>query len=211
MRIDRIVRSRPIWLDEHRIKVKVKICGITNWTDARQAARSGRRFSGLQFLSAQPALYTPSARPRIVRRLPKGIRAVGVFVNEAEEKMLTIARAVGLDYLQLTVTNRRHRRAPQALFAGDQGRAREKIVFPRQLSRLQTRERAFARWLRSPSLAAPARLSMGLAARANVRRIFLAGGLHPEMSPRRFARPNPTQWTFAAAWKQSPEKRSQRA
>ena len=37
-----------------------------------------------------------------MRRLPKRISAVGIFVNETEERMLEIARTVGLDYLQLS-------------------------------------------------------------------------------------------------------------
>jgi phosphoribosylanthranilate isomerase len=82
-------------------KVRVKICGITNWTDARRAAEAGADFLGFNFYRRSPRYVRPSTARRIVRRLPRGIRSVGVFVNESEEKMLRIARAVGLDYLQL--------------------------------------------------------------------------------------------------------------
>jgi len=81
--------------------VRVKICGITNWTDARRAVESGADFLGFNFYPGSPRYVTPAKARRIVQRLPKGIVAVGVFVNEPEDKMLGIARSVGLDYLQL--------------------------------------------------------------------------------------------------------------
>jgi phosphoribosylanthranilate isomerase len=81
--------------------VKVKICGITNWTDARQACEAGADFLGFNFWPRSSRYISPAKARRIVRRLPKEIAAVGVFVNETEANTLKIARAVGLDYLQL--------------------------------------------------------------------------------------------------------------
>jgi phosphoribosylanthranilate isomerase len=87
---------------EHSMaKVKVKICGITNWTDARRAVDAGADFLGFNFYRKSPRYVAPGRARKIVRRLPKRVAAVGVFVNEREEKILQIARAVGLDYLQL--------------------------------------------------------------------------------------------------------------
>jgi len=82
-------------------KVKVKICGITNWTDARRAVEAGAQFLGFNFYRPSPRYIQVAAARRIIRRLPDGIAAVGVFVNESEANMLAIARRVGLDYLQL--------------------------------------------------------------------------------------------------------------
>lgn len=82
-------------------KVKVKICGITNWTDARHAVEAGANFLGFNFYRKSSRYVFPSRARNIVCRLPKGVAAVGVFVNEHEEKILQVARAVGLDYLQL--------------------------------------------------------------------------------------------------------------
>src|SRR3984957_17076405 len=81
--------------------VKVKICGITNLKDARQAVESGANFIGFNFYKRSPRYITPSAAQRILQRLPKKIKSVGVFVNESEERMLAVARRTGLDYLQL--------------------------------------------------------------------------------------------------------------
>lgn len=82
-------------------RVRVKICGITNWTDARHAIESGADFLGFNFYPGSPRYIGPAKARAIVQRLPKGVAAVGVFVNETDENMLEIARSVGLDYLQL--------------------------------------------------------------------------------------------------------------
>ena len=82
-------------------KVKVKICGITNWVDARRAVAEGAELLGFNFYARSPRYVDPAKAKRIVRRLPKETLVVGVFVNESEHKMLEIARTVGLDALQL--------------------------------------------------------------------------------------------------------------
>jgi phosphoribosylanthranilate isomerase len=81
--------------------VKVKICGITNWSDARGAVEAGADFLGFNFYRESSRYIAPVAARRIVRRLPEKVASVGVFVNEAEPHMLAIARRVGLDYVQL--------------------------------------------------------------------------------------------------------------
>jgi phosphoribosylanthranilate isomerase len=82
-------------------KVKVKICGITNWTDARRAVEAGVQFLGFNFYRPSPRYIRPALARQIIRRLPERIAVVGVFVNESEVNMLAIARRVGLDFLQL--------------------------------------------------------------------------------------------------------------
>src|ERR1700677_1456147 len=81
--------------------VKVKICGITNLRDARQAFKAGADFLGFNFYPRSPRYVTPRTARLILGRLPKKVASVGVFVNEREDEMLRIARQVGLDYLQL--------------------------------------------------------------------------------------------------------------
>jgi phosphoribosylanthranilate isomerase len=82
-------------------KVKVKICGITNWADARRAVEAGADFLGFNFYPSSPRYITPAKARRIVQRLPKKISAVGVFVNESEDTILDIASTVGFVHLQL--------------------------------------------------------------------------------------------------------------
>ncbi|HXO88681.1 MAG TPA: phosphoribosylanthranilate isomerase [Candidatus Acidoferrales bacterium] len=81
--------------------VKVKICGITNWADARRAIESGADLLGFNFVRTSPRYVTPAKARRMVKKLPGNISAVGVFENESEETMLEIARSVGLRQLQL--------------------------------------------------------------------------------------------------------------
>jgi phosphoribosylanthranilate isomerase len=81
--------------------VMVKICGITNLKDARKAYEAGADFIGFNFYPHSPRYVSPRTARRILQHLPKKVAAVGVFVNEREDKMLEIAREVGLDYLQL--------------------------------------------------------------------------------------------------------------
>jgi phosphoribosylanthranilate isomerase len=81
--------------------VKVKICGITNWADASAAVKAGANLLGFNFYRKSPRYVAPAAAARIIGRLPKGIRTVGVFVNEAKETILKTARRAGLNELQL--------------------------------------------------------------------------------------------------------------
>lgn len=81
--------------------VKVKICGITNWTDARRAMESGADLLGFNFVATSPRRVTPAKARQMVKKLRGKVSAVGVFQNESEAKMLEIARRVGLDQLQL--------------------------------------------------------------------------------------------------------------
>jgi phosphoribosylanthranilate isomerase len=82
-------------------RVKVKICGITNWEDAKRAIQEGAELLGFNFFERSPRYIEPARARRIIRRLPKRVSVVGVFVNESEPRILEIARDVGLDYLQL--------------------------------------------------------------------------------------------------------------
>lgn len=82
-------------------KVKVKICGITNWTDARRACEAGADFLGFNFYPRSPRYIAPAKARVIVARLPRAVASVGIFVNEQEADLVHIAKAVGLKYVQL--------------------------------------------------------------------------------------------------------------
>lgn len=84
-----------------RRKVRVKICGITNWKDARRAVEAGAQFLGFNFYPGSPRYVAPAKARRIISRLPRNVSSVGVFVNETEDHILDIALRVGLDQLQL--------------------------------------------------------------------------------------------------------------
>ncbi len=78
----------------------VKVCGITNIEMGSVAADSGADAIGLIFAESPRQVSAEWAR-EIVLSLPEGLLKVGVFVNEEPERVLEVAREVGLDYAQL--------------------------------------------------------------------------------------------------------------
>ena len=163
--------------------VKVKICGITNWSDARRAVEAGADFLGFNFYPKSSRYIAPAAARRIVQRLPAGVTSVGVFVNEPEREMLAIARQVGLDYVQLhgdeppEVVSRMRRsfRVIKAIRVRGTFRAAQMASFKGASSILLD---GYDSRLRGGSGKS---FDWKLAKRAGrTRQIFLAGGLTPE-------------------------------
>ncbi len=84
--------------------VEVKICGITTPEHALEAARCGADMIGLVFAPSRRQV-TPEVAARIcstLRRSALPTLAVGVFVNEPAARIIELARAVGLDMVQLS-------------------------------------------------------------------------------------------------------------
>jgi len=164
-------------------KAKVKICGITNWPDARRAIEAGADFLGFNFYAGSPRYIEPAKAWRIVRRMPKRVGAVGVFVDESEGKMAEIARSVGLARLQLHGNESPAvvRRLSRSFFVIKAVRVR-KSFRAKQLSRFKD-----AKALLLDSFDAKQRGGTGktfdwrAAGRVNGGvKIFLAGGITPE-------------------------------
>ncbi|HEX8292501.1 MAG TPA: phosphoribosylanthranilate isomerase, partial [Pyrinomonadaceae bacterium] len=81
---------------------RVKVCGITNLSDALAALDAGADMLGFNFYRRSPRYVSPLEARRVVERLPGGVSCVGVFVNEpAPGDVIDIARAAGLDAVQL--------------------------------------------------------------------------------------------------------------
>ena len=82
---------------------KVKICGITNLADAREAARLGADFLGLNFYEQSPRYIAPmdaaEISSQIKRELPH-TKIVGVFVNSEPSAINEIAQQAQLDLIQ---------------------------------------------------------------------------------------------------------------
>jgi phosphoribosylanthranilate isomerase len=163
--------------------VKVKICGITNLSDARRAVEAGADFLGFNFYPKSSRYIAPAAARRIVQRLPEKVASVGVFVNEAEPEMLAIARRVGLDYVQLhgdetaEVVSRMRRsfRVIKAIRVRDSFRVAQLGNFKRASSILLDGFDAHLRGGTGKSFDWKLARSAG-----RKRQIFLAGGLTPE-------------------------------
>lgn len=80
--------------------VRVKICGITTPEAARAAAEAGADAIGLVFAPSRRRVSVEQAKA-IVAALPPFVSRVGVFVDEAPERIAAIVEACGLDAIQL--------------------------------------------------------------------------------------------------------------
>lgn len=81
--------------------MQVKICGLTNIVDAQAAVNAGADFVGFVFAAESKRRVTPAVVGEIVRRLPRAVRKVGVFVNEPAAHVVAVLRECGLDIAQL--------------------------------------------------------------------------------------------------------------
>ncbi len=81
-------------------EIMVKICGITSEADALLAVGLGADAVGF-VLAPSPRQLAPGAVADIVKRLPRGISAVGVFRDEAPQRVVDIANHIGLGAIQL--------------------------------------------------------------------------------------------------------------
>ncbi len=79
----------------------VKICGITRLEDAALAIELGADAIGFVFWPGSPRCIGTEAARRIVSRVNGRSLAVGVFVNEPDERVNMVSRYVGLDAVQL--------------------------------------------------------------------------------------------------------------
>jgi phosphoribosylanthranilate isomerase len=81
--------------------VRVKICGITSYEDARLSIDEGAHALGFNFFPPSPRCITPAAAWDIIRRLPPYIDRIGVFVNWQPAALSALAVALNLTGVQL--------------------------------------------------------------------------------------------------------------
>lgn len=82
--------------------VKVKVCGITNLSDALAAIAAGADALGFNFYERSPRYIAPAQVRAILANLPAHILAVGVFVNHnTPDDVARTAGDAGLRAVQL--------------------------------------------------------------------------------------------------------------
>jgi phosphoribosylanthranilate isomerase len=80
--------------------LKIKICGITNESDAHAAIEYGADALGFVFYAKSPRSVDQERAKEIIVSLPPGITTVGVFVDEQQDRIKEIVSLVGLDVIQ---------------------------------------------------------------------------------------------------------------
>ncbi len=80
--------------------LKIKICGITRPEDAIAAAEEGADYVGLIFAKSSRKIDIKIAQD-ILWALPKGVEAVGVFMNQTLDDVRRILDITGLKIAQL--------------------------------------------------------------------------------------------------------------
>ncbi len=81
--------------------VKVKICGITNYEDAKAAIDMGADILGFNFYRKSPRYIAPAKVAEIINKLPGFIDVAGVFVNESLDQIHKTKNLCQLDWVQL--------------------------------------------------------------------------------------------------------------
>lgn len=81
--------------------VQVKICGITNASDALWVVNLGGDYVGLNFCPESPRKVIESKAGEIIQGLPPFVKAVGVFMNMPLADLQKVLRKAPLAILQL--------------------------------------------------------------------------------------------------------------
>lgn len=83
------------------MQVKIKICGITRFEDARAAINTGTDALGFVFDEKSPRYIVPKMARRIIQKLPPFITKVGVFNNPTLGNIIESVQTAGVDTIQL--------------------------------------------------------------------------------------------------------------
>jgi phosphoribosylanthranilate isomerase len=84
------------------LRVKVKICGVTDPANALAAVEMGADYLGLNFYRSSPRFVTVERAREIAEAVRGRVPLVGVFVNAPAAEIAAIVERVGLDLVQLS-------------------------------------------------------------------------------------------------------------
>lgn len=79
----------------------VKICGLSDPQGIDDAIMAGARFIGLVFVPDSPRFVSMETAALLARRVPAGVRTVGLFVNPGDAILEHAVSSVPLDMIQL--------------------------------------------------------------------------------------------------------------
>ena len=81
--------------------VRVKICGITNLTDAELATDLGAWALGMIFYEGSPRRCSPAQAQQIAAQMRRRVELCGVFVNASLSEIVQSTEDLGLSMVQL--------------------------------------------------------------------------------------------------------------
>ena len=81
--------------------MRVKICGITNLTDALDAIEAGADALGFVFYEKSPRYIDPKDAKKIIEQLPPFVQTVGLFVNIYAAQVDFMCKLSGVDIAQI--------------------------------------------------------------------------------------------------------------
>jgi phosphoribosylanthranilate isomerase len=81
--------------------LRVKVCGITNIEDAKDAIDAGADALGFVFYEPSPRYISPSDAKQIIEQLPPFVQTVGLFVNVAAPQIDFICKLAKIDMAQI--------------------------------------------------------------------------------------------------------------
>ena len=81
--------------------MRVKICGITNLTDALDAIEAGADALGFVFYEKSPRYINPKDAKKIIEQLPPFVQTVGLFVNIYAAQVDFMCKLSGVDIAQI--------------------------------------------------------------------------------------------------------------
>ncbi len=79
----------------------VKICGLNTLETVQAAVDAGADMLGFVFYSGSPRSISPELATEFVKRLPTGVKAVGLFVDPDDAWLEQVLGQVPLDMIQL--------------------------------------------------------------------------------------------------------------
>ena len=101
MKAENIIRK----IKELRTEMlKLKICGITNVSDALVCGELGIDLIGINFCPPSPRYVTPDQAKIIVEKVKQKfpmMKVVGIFQNKEKKQVLDIVNHIGMDIVQL--------------------------------------------------------------------------------------------------------------
>lgn len=83
------------------MSVAVKICGLSTPEAVDAAVAGGARYVGFVFYPPSPRAVLPARAAELARRVPAGVRTVGLFVDPDDQTLERVLASVPLSMLQL--------------------------------------------------------------------------------------------------------------